>query len=111
MGMIPNKTGDDIGLSDILHLFSRSSWWYLLYYNWLLKMELTWTSIRGFCAEYLIKLVKDSIDSKHKTLETKKEDRISYLRALAIGSLINDAVKFLLKMRSHFTRKVIFINW
>jgi dGTPase len=25
MGMIPNKTGDDIGLSDILHLFSRSS--------------------------------------------------------------------------------------
>ena len=43
--------------------------------------------------EYLIKLVKDSIDtSKYKTLETK-EDRISYLRALAIGSLINDAVK------------------
>jgi dGTPase len=22
-----------------------------------------WTSIRGFCAEYLIKLVKDSIDT------------------------------------------------
>jgi dGTPase len=41
----------------------------------------------------LIKLVKDSIDtSKYKTLTTK-EDRISYLRALAIGSLINDAVK------------------
>jgi dGTPase len=40
----------------------------------------------------LIKLVKDSIDtSKYKTLETK-EDRISYLR-VAIGSLINDAVK------------------
>jgi dGTPase len=46
-----------------------------------------------FALEYLIKLVKDSIDtSKYKTLETK-EDRISYLRALAIGSLINDAVK------------------
>jgi dGTPase len=45
-----------------------------------------------FALEY-IKLVKDSIDtSKYKTLETK-EDRISYLRALAIGSLINDAVK------------------
>jgi dGTPase len=42
----------------------------------------------------LIKL-KDSIDtSKYKTLTTK-EDRISYLRALAIGSLINDAVKVL----------------
>lgn len=46
-----------------------------------------------FALEYLIKLVKDSIDtSKYKTLTTK-EDRISYLRALAIGSLINDAVK------------------
>jgi dGTPase len=46
-----------------------------------------------FALEYLIKLVKDSIDtSKYKTLDTK-EDRISYLRALAIGSLINDAVK------------------
>ena len=46
-----------------------------------------------FALEYLIKLVKDSIDtSKYKTLETK-EDRISYLRALAIGSLIQDAVK------------------
>jgi dGTPase len=48
-----------------------------------------------FALEYLIKLVKDSIDtSKYKTLTTK-EDRISYLRALAIGSLINDAVKVL----------------
>jgi dGTPase len=38
-----------------------------------------------FALEYLIKLVKDSIDtSKYKTLTTK-EDRISYLRALAIG--------------------------
>jgi dGTPase len=32
-----------------------------------------------FALEYLIKLVKDSIDLKYKTLETK-EDRISYLR-------------------------------
>lgn len=45
-----------------------------------------------FALEYLIKLVKDTIDtSKYKTLTTK-EDRISYLRALAIGNLINDAV-------------------
>jgi dGTPase len=45
-----------------------------------------------FALEYLIKLVKDSIDTnKYKALETK-EDRVSYLRALAIGSLINDAV-------------------
>ncbi len=46
-----------------------------------------------FALEYLIKLVKDNIAaSKYKTLTTK-EDRISYLRALAINSLINDAVR------------------
>jgi dGTPase len=38
-------------------------------------------------------LVKDTIDTtKYQTLTTK-EDRISYLRALAIGNLINDAVR------------------
>jgi dGTPase len=46
-----------------------------------------------FALEYLIKLVKDSIDSAKYNSLTTKEDRISYLRALAIGSLINDAVK------------------
>lgn len=46
-----------------------------------------------FALEYLIKLVKNNIDTtKYNELKTK-EDRISYLRALAIGSLINDAVK------------------
>lgn len=46
-----------------------------------------------FALEYLINLVKDSIDTKKFNELTTKEDRISYLRALAIGSLINDAVK------------------
>lgn len=45
-----------------------------------------------FALEYLIKLVKDSIDSNKYSALTTKEDRISYLRALAIGNLINDAV-------------------
>ncbi|RYD85475.1 MAG: dGTPase, partial [Sphingobacteriales bacterium] len=49
-----------------------------------------------FALEYLIKLVKDSIDAaKYNTLVTK-EDRISYLRALAINSLIRDAVNVFL---------------
>lgn len=44
-----------------------------------------------FALEYLIKLVKDTIDSKkYHQLEFKK-DRLSYLRALAIGTLINEA--------------------
>lgn len=45
-----------------------------------------------FALEYLIKLVKNTIDSKKYNELQTKEDRLSYLRALAIGSLINDAV-------------------
>lgn len=45
-----------------------------------------------FALEYLIKLVKESINTAKYNELTTKEDRISYLRALAIGSLINDAV-------------------
>lgn len=45
-----------------------------------------------YALEYLIKLVKDAIDTSKYNALTTKEDRISYLRALAIGSLINDAV-------------------
>ncbi len=44
-----------------------------------------------FALEYLVKLVKDTIDvKKYHQLEYKK-DRLSYLRALAIGTLISEA--------------------
>lgn len=50
-----------------------------------------------FALEYLIKLVKDSIDTtKYHSLKFKK-DRVSYLRALAINTLINEAVDIFLK--------------
>ena len=94
MGLIPNKSEGDIG-------FERHPLAYLVE----AADDICYTIIdfedginlglvsEDFALEYLIKLVKDSIDtSKYKTLTTK-EDRISYLRALAIGSLINDAVK------------------
>jgi len=43
--------------------------------------------------EFLIKIVKNNINSeKYAQLQTKAE-RVSYLRALAIGSLINDVVR------------------
>ncbi|HLW41676.1 MAG TPA: dNTP triphosphohydrolase, partial [Flavobacterium sp.] len=43
--------------------------------------------------EFLIKIVKDNINSeKYAALQTKSE-RVGYLRALAIGSLINDVVR------------------
>ena len=49
-----------------------------------------------FALEYLIKLVKDTIDiKKYHSLQHKK-DRVSYLRALAIGVLINEAVAIFL---------------
>ncbi|WP_435261007.1 deoxyguanosinetriphosphate triphosphohydrolase [Tenacibaculum sp. nBUS_03] len=49
-----------------------------------------------YALEYMIKLVKNTIDSaKYHSLKHKK-DRVSYLRALAIGVLINEAVAIFL---------------
>lgn len=93
LGLIPNKSGDDIG-------FERHPLAYLVE----AADDICYTIIdfedginlglvsEDYALEYLIKLVKNTIDTaKYQTLTTK-EDRISYLRALAIGNLINDAV-------------------
>ena len=45
-----------------------------------------------YALEYLIKLVKDRINTKKYNELVYKEDRLSYLRALAISTLINDAI-------------------
>lgn len=45
-----------------------------------------------YALEYLIKLVKDSINTKKYNALKYKEDRLSYLRALAINTLITDAI-------------------
>lgn len=94
LGLISNKTGIDIG-------FERHPLAYLVE----AADDICYTIIdfedginlglvsEDYALEYLIKLVKDTIDTaKYKTLTTR-EDRISYLRALAIGNLINDAVR------------------
>ena len=94
LGLIPNKSGTDIG-------FERHPLAYLVE----AADDICYTIIdfedginlglvsEDYALEYLIKLVKDTIDTaKYQTLTTK-EDRISYLRALAIGNLINDAVR------------------
>ena len=49
-----------------------------------------------FALEYLIKLVKNSIDTAKYHSLTFKKDRVSYLRALAINTLINEAVDIFL---------------
>lgn len=98
LGLLRNKQGNDIG-------FERHPLAYLVE----AADDICYTIIdfedginlglipEEFALEYLIKLVKDSIDStKYNTLTTK-EDRISYLRALAINSLIWDAVTIFLE--------------
>ena len=50
-----------------------------------------------FALEYLIKLVKDTINTKKYNAIAYKEDRLSYLRALAINTLIMDAADVFIK--------------
>lgn len=94
LGMIPNKTGNDIGyhrhpLAFLVEAADDICYTIIDFED---GINLGLVS-EDYALEYLIKLVKDTIDSsKYQTLTTK-EDRISYLRALAIGNLINDAVK------------------
>lgn len=94
LGMIPNKWGNDIGyhrhpLAFLVEAADDICYTIIDFED---GINLGLVS-EDFALEYLIKLVKDTIDaSKYQTLTTK-EDRISYLRALAIGNLINDAVK------------------
>ena len=54
-------------------------------------INLGWIS-EEFALEYLINLVKDQIDSKKYSQLAFKPQRLSYLRALAINSMIKDAV-------------------
>ena len=93
LGMIPNKSGKDVG-------FERHPLAYLVE----AADDICYTIIdfedginlglvsEDYALEYLINLVKESIDTNKYNTLTSKEDRISYLRAIAIGSLINDAV-------------------
>jgi dGTPase len=93
LGLISNKHGNDIG-------FERHPLAYLVE----AADDICYTIIdfedginlglisEEYALEYLIKLVKNGIDTKKYNELLTKEDRIRYLRALAIGSLINDAV-------------------
>ncbi|WP_350284302.1 dGTP triphosphohydrolase [uncultured Croceitalea sp.] len=46
-----------------------------------------------YALEYFIKLVKDTINTSKYNQMTSMRDRLSYLRALAINTLINDAIR------------------
>jgi dGTPase len=94
LGMISNKTGNDIGFErhPLAYLVEAADDICYTIIDFEDGMNLGLVS-EDYALEYLIKLVKDSIDTNKYNTLTTKEDRISYLRALAIGSLINDAVK------------------
>jgi len=50
-----------------------------------------------FALEYLLKLVKDTINTRKYQSLTKPSDRLAYLRSLAINSLIAEATSIFLK--------------
>ena len=94
LGLIPNKSGNDIGYErhPLAYLVEAADDICYTIIDFEDGINLGLVS-EDYALEYLIKLVKDTIDTaKYQTLTTK-EDRISYLRALAIGNLINDAVR------------------
>lgn len=94
LGLIPNKSGDDIGYErhPLAYLVEAADDICYTIIDFEDGINLGLVS-EDYALEYLIKLVKNTIDTaKYQTLTTK-EDRISYLRALAIGNLINDAVQ------------------
>ncbi|WP_264544903.1 MULTISPECIES: deoxyguanosinetriphosphate triphosphohydrolase [Flavobacterium] len=93
LGLISNKKGNDIGYErhPLAYLVEAADDICYTIIDFEDGINLGLVS-EDYALEYLIKLVKDSIDSSKYNALTTKEDRISYLRALAIGSLINDAV-------------------
>jgi len=101
LGLIPNKTGDDIGYErhPLAYLVEAADDICYTIIDFEDGINLGLVS-EDFALEYLIKLVKDSIDTLKYNSLTTKEDRISYLRALAIGNLINDAVKVFIENES-----------
>ncbi|HQA73415.1 deoxyguanosinetriphosphate triphosphohydrolase [Flavobacterium sp.] len=98
LGMISNKSGEDIGYErhPLAFLVEAADDICYTIIDFEDGINLGLVS-EDYALEYLIKLVKDTIDTKKYQTLTTKEDRISYLRALAIGNLINDAVRVFLE--------------
>lgn len=94
LGMIPNKTGADVGYErhPLAFLVEAADDICYTIIDFEDGINLGLVS-EDYALEYLIKLVIDTIDAAKYQSLTTKEDRISYLRALAIGNLINDAVR------------------
>lgn len=94
LGLITNKSGNDVGYErhPLAYLVEAADDICYTIIDFEDGINLGLVS-EDFALEYLIKLVKDAIDTSKYNLLTTKQDRISYLRALAIGTLIQDAVR------------------
>jgi dGTPase len=93
LGLISNKNLPDIGFErhPLAYLVEAADDICYTIIDFEDGINLGWID-EEFALEYLIKIVQNTIDkNKYYALPTKSE-RISYLRALAIGALINDAV-------------------
>jgi dGTPase len=98
LGLIPTRSGDDIG-------YCRHPLAFLVE----AADDICYTIIdfedginlglidEEYALEYLIKLVKNSINTAKYNSLTSTADRLSYLRALAINTLITEAVDLFLK--------------
>ncbi|WP_333808998.1 dGTP triphosphohydrolase [Flavobacterium sp.] len=98
LGLISNKSGNDIGFErhPLAYLVEAADDICYTIIDFEDGINLGWIP-EEYALEYLIKLVKNGIDTKKYNELITKEDRISYLRALAIGSLINDAVSIFME--------------
>ncbi len=94
LGLIPNKTGDDIGYErhPLAYLVEAADDICYTIIDFEDGINLGWID-EDYALEYLIKLVKDKINNaKYYELKTR-EDRVSYLRALAIGRMIDEVIE------------------
>lgn len=105
LGLLPNKKSPDVGFvrHPLAYLVEAADdiCYTIIDFEDGIKLGLI---EEDFALEYLIKLVQKSIDSKKYNELKTKEDRISYLRALAIGSLINDAVSIFLEHETEIVK-------
>uniref|UniRef100_UPI00404B55E8 dGTP triphosphohydrolase n=1 Tax=Flavobacterium sp. TaxID=239 RepID=UPI00404B55E8 len=101
LGLIPNKSAGDIGFvrHPLAFLVEAADDICYTIIDFEDGINLGWIP-EEFALEYLIKLVPH-IDTQKYHLLTTKEDRISYLRALTIGSLIQETADIFMKYESH----------
>ncbi|NAS10798.1 dGTP triphosphohydrolase [Poritiphilus flavus] len=97
LGLAQTRTGEDISYSrhPLTFLVEAADDICYTLIDFEDGINLGWIS-EDYALEYLIKLVKDRIDIKKFHGMGNRQDRLSYLRAVAVQTLITDAVEVFL---------------